>query len=67
MEDELAQVPEEFRAACGRPGSGGATVSATPSVTYAGGYNSGGFSLTVHSGTLDVSVDVKLPPGEPRL
>jgi hypothetical protein len=21
MEDELAQVPEEFRAACGRPGS----------------------------------------------
>jgi hypothetical protein len=93
VEDELAQVPEEFRAACGRPGSrvivrhfpvtipharcdltgvtltypgsGGATVSATPSVTYAGGYKRGAFSLTVHPGTLDVTVEVRLPPGEP--
>ena len=87
MEDELAQVPEEFRAACGRPGSrvivrhfpvtiphalcdltgvaisypmhGGATVHATPGTIY----NSAGFRLTVHPGTLDVTVDVQLRPG----
>jgi hypothetical protein len=35
MEDELAQVPEEFR-------------------------------LTVHPGTLDVTVEVQLRPGEPH-
>jgi hypothetical protein len=90
VEDELAQVPEEFRAACGRPGSrvivrhfpvtiphalcdltgvaisyprhGGATVHATPGTIY----NSGGFRLTVHPGTLDVTVDVRLRLGEPR-
>ena len=90
MEAELAQVPEEFRAACGRSGShvivrhfpvtiphalcdltgvaisyprhGGATVHATPGTIY----NSGGFRLTVHPGTLDVTVDVRLRPGEPR-
>ena len=90
MDDELAPVPEEFRAACGRPGShvivrqfpvtiphalcdltgvvisypshGGATVHATPG----GVANSGGFRLTVHPGTLDVTVDVRLRPGEPR-
>ena len=90
MDDELAQVPEEFRAACGRPGSrvivrqfpvtiphalcdltgvaisyprhGGATVHATPSTIY----NSGGFRLTVHPGTLVVTVDVQLRPGVPH-
>ena len=29
-------------------------------------YNSGGFRLTVHPGTLDVTVDVQLRPGEPH-
>ena len=48
MDDELAQVPEEFRAACGSIG------------------NSLGFRLTVHPGTLDVTVDVRLRPGEPH-
>ena len=90
MGDETAQVPEEFRPACGRPGSrvvvrhfpvtiphalcdltgvaisyprhGGATVHATPGTIY----NSGGFRLTVHPETLDVTVDVQLRPGEPR-
>ena len=90
MEDELAQVPEEFRPACGRPGSrvivrhfpvtiphalcdltgvgisypghGGAGVPAEPSTIY----NSGGFRLTVHPETLDVTVDVRLRPGEPH-
>ena len=90
MDDETAQVPEEFRPACGRPGSrvivrhfpvtiphalcdltgvaisyprrGGATVHATPGTIY----NSGGFRLTVHPETLDVTVDVRLRPGEPR-
>ena len=90
MDDELGQVPEEFRAACGRPGRrvivrhfpvtiphalcdltgvaisyprhGGATVHATPGTIY----NSGGFRLTVHPETLDVTVDVQLRPGEPR-
>jgi hypothetical protein len=33
---------------------------------YNSGYNSGGFRLTVHPGTLDVTVDVQLRPGEPR-
>ena len=90
MDDELAQVPEEFRPACGRPGSrvivrhfpvtiphalcdltdvvisypghGGATVPATP-----GGIgNSLGFLLTVDPGTLDVTVEVRLRPGEPH-
>jgi hypothetical protein len=90
MGDETAQVPEEFRPACGRPGSrvvvrhfpvtiphtwcdltgvaisypghGGATVHATPGTIC----NSGGFRLTVHPGTLDVTVDVQLRPGEPH-
>jgi hypothetical protein len=90
VEDELTQVPEEFRPACGRPGShvivrhfpvtiphalcdltgvaisypghGGATVHATPSTIG----SSAGFRLTVHPGTLDVTVDVRLRPGEPR-
>ena len=90
MDDETAQVPEEFRPACGRPGSrvivrhfpvtipralcdltgvtisyprhGGATVRATPGTIN----NSGGFRLTVHPETLDVTVDVRLRPGEPR-
>jgi hypothetical protein len=90
VEDELAQVPEEFRAACGRPGSrvivrhfpvtiahalcdltgvslsypghGGAVVGATPYAVC----NGAGFILTVHPGTLDVTVDVNLPPGEPH-
>jgi len=90
VDDELAQVPEEFRSACGRPGShvivrhfpvtiphalcdltgvaisyprhGGATVHATPGSIG----NSGGFRLTVHPGTLDVTVDVLLRPGEPH-
>jgi hypothetical protein len=94
MDDELAQVPEEFRAACGRPGSsvivrhfpvtiphaqcdltgvtlsppgsGGATVSATPSAVYRGSYLGGSFSLIVHAGTLDVTVDVQPRPGEPH-
>ena len=89
MEDELAQVPEEFRPACGGPGSrvivrhfpvtiphalcdltgvaiayprhGGATVQATPGTIY----NSGGFRLTVHPRTLDVTVEVQLRSGEP--
>ena len=54
MDDELAQVPEEFRAACGRPGSR-VIVRHFP-VTI-------GFRLTVHPGTLDVTVDVQLRPG----
>ncbi len=29
-------------------------------------YNSGGFRLTVHAGTLDVTVDVQLRPGVPH-
>ena len=90
MGDETAQVPEEFRPACGRPGShvivrhfpvtiphascdltgvaisyprhGGATVHATPGTIY----NSGGFRLTDHPGTLDVTVEVQLRSGEPR-
>ena len=90
MDDELAQVPGEFRAACGRPGShviirhfpvtiphalcdltgvaisyprhGGATVHATPGSIA----NGGGFRLTVHPGTLDVTVDVHLRPGDPH-
>ena len=90
MGGETAQVPEEFRPACGRPGSrvivrhfpvtiphalcdltgvaisypghGGAGVLATPGTIY----NSGGFRLTVHPGTLDVTVDVQLRPGEPH-
>jgi hypothetical protein len=90
MEDELAQVPEEFRPACGRPGShvivrhfpvtipnalcdltgvaisypghGGATVHATPGSIG----SSAGFLLTVDPGTLDVTVEVQLRPGEPR-
>ena len=94
MDDETAQVPEEFRPACGRPESrvivrhfpvtiphalcdltgvaisyprhGGATVRATPGTIYNSGYNSGGFRLTVHPETLDVTVDVQLRPGEPR-
>jgi hypothetical protein len=89
VEDELAQVPEEFRPACGRPGSrvivrhfpvtiphalcdltevaisypghGGATVHATPGIIG----SSAGFRLTVHPGTLDVTVEVQLRPGEP--
>jgi hypothetical protein len=93
MEDELARVPEEFRAACGRPGSrvivrhfpvtiphalcdltgvalsypgsGGATVSATPSVVFSGSYTGGSFTLTVHPGPLDVTVEVRPPSGEP--
>ena len=90
MEDELAQVPAEFRLACGRPGShvivrhfpvtiphalcdltggaisyprhGGATVHAMPGTIY----NSAGFRLTVHPGTLDVTVEVQLRQGEPH-
>jgi hypothetical protein len=92
MENELVQVPEEFRAACGRPGSrvivrhfpvtiphalcdltgvtlsypgsGGATVSATPSAVYGGSYLGGSFRLIVHD-NLDVTVDVTARPGEP--
>ncbi len=85
---DLSAIPEEFRAACGRPGSrvivrhfpvtiphalcdltgvalsyprhGGATVTKGPSMIW----NSGGFKLTVHPGTLDVTVEVRLrPPG----
>jgi hypothetical protein len=44
------------------PRHGGATVHATPGTIY----NSGGFRLTVHPETLDVTVDVQLRPGEPR-
>lgn len=44
------------------PRHGGATVHATPSTIY----NSGGFRLTVHPGTLDVTVDVQLRPGVPH-
>jgi hypothetical protein len=51
MDDETAQVPEEFRPACGRPGS-------RVVVRH--------FRLTVHPETLDVTVDVQLRPGEPR-
>ena len=90
MEDELAQVPVEFRPACGCSGSrvivrhfpvtiphalcdltgvalsyprhGGATVP-DRAMSIA---NSLGFRLTVHPGTLDVTVDVRLRPGEPH-
>jgi len=90
MDDELGQVPEEFRAACGRPGRrvivrhfpvtiphalcdltgvvlayprhGGATVPDQPMSIG----NSLGFRLTVHPGTLDVTVEVLLRPGEPH-
>jgi len=44
------------------PRHGGATVHATPGTIY----NSGGFRLTVHPETLDVTVDVQLRSGEPR-
>jgi hypothetical protein len=44
------------------PRHGGATVHATPGTTY----NSGGFRLTVHPGTVDVTVEVQLRPGESR-
>ncbi len=89
--DETSAIPEEFRAACGRPGSrvvvrhfpvtiphavcdltgvalsyprrGGATVPSRPGMIA----NSLGFRLTVHPGTLDVTVDVRirLPGAEP--
>ena len=49
MDDELAQAPEELRAACRR-------APATAA----------GFRLSVHPGTLDVTVDVQLRPGEPH-
>ena len=90
MDDELGQVPEEFRAACGRPGRrvivrhfpvtiphalcdltgvaisyprhGGATVHPEPGMIG----SSAGFRLTVHPGTLDVTVEVLLRPGEPH-
>ena len=87
MDDETAQVPEEFRPACGRPGSrvvvrhfpvtiphalcdltgvaisyrnrGGATVP-----QGGGGVgNSLGFELTVHPGSLDVTITVTGPVG----
>ena len=89
MGDDTAQVPEEFRPACGRPGSrvivrhfpvtiphavcdltgvaisyrnrGGATVPHGGGGTGIG--NSGGFELTVHRGTLDVTITVTGPPG----
>ena len=41
-------------------------MHATPGTIYNSGYNSVGFRLTVHPGTLDVTVDVQLRPGEPR-
>jgi len=44
------------------PRHGGATVRATPGTIY----NRRGFRLTVHPGTLDVTVEVQLRPGEPR-
>lgn len=89
MDDETAQVPEEFRPACGRPGSrvivrhfpvtiphalcdltgvaisyrnrGGATVPHGSGGTGIG--NSDGFELTVHSGSLDVTITVTGPHG----
>lgn len=89
MDDELTQVPEEFRPACGRPGShvivrqfpvtiphalcdltgvaisyrnrGGATVPHGGGGTGIG--NSDGFELTVHSGSLDVTITVTGPHG----
>jgi hypothetical protein len=87
MDDETAQVPEEFQPACGRPGSrvivrhfpvtiphalcdltgvaisypgyGGATV---PRGSGSIGTSSG-FTLVVHPGTLDVTVNATGPPG----
>lgn len=89
MEEELARVPEEFRPACGRPGShvivrhfpvtiphalcdltgvaisyrnrGGATVPHGGGGTGIG--NSDGFELTVHPGSLDVTITVTGPHG----
>ena len=89
MDDETAQVPEEFRPACGRPGScvivlhfpvtiphalcdltgvaisypnrGGATVPHGGGGTGIGiGF---GFELTVHPGSLDVTITVTGPVG----
>jgi len=82
-----AEVPPEFRAACGHPGSS-VTVRTVPvTVPHAacdltgvvisypgyggaavprgsGGIGTGsGFTLEVHPGTLDVTVDATGPPG----
>jgi hypothetical protein len=51
MTDELAQVPEEFRPACGRPGS-------HVIVRH--------FPVTIPHAALDVTVEVLLQPGEPH-
>jgi hypothetical protein len=60
MDDETAQVPEEFRPACGRPGSRVIVRHFPVTISH------GGFRLTVHPEALDVTVDVQLRPGVPH-
>jgi hypothetical protein len=50
-------------AAISYPGRGGATVPRDGGVTIG---NSNGLKLTVHAGTLDVTIDVTGPPGNAR-